>query len=577
MVPLLSSPRNVCCPAMASARHWWREGVLYQLYPRSFADSNGDGVGDLPGVIDRLDHLEWLGIDGIWLNPTMPSPNADWGYDVADYLGVHPELGTLADLDRLVSEAAARGIRVVLDLVPNHTSTATHGSWRRAPHAAPPGETGTSGPTPGPTGRRPTTGRASSTGRPGRSDPGTGQYYLHQFLAEQPDLNWWNDAVREAFDEILRFWFTRGIAGFRIDVAHSIVKDPELRDLGIQPGVHDVHRRWRALADSEEPRRILLGETHIRELAQMIAFYGTGEDELHLAFNFPFVYAPFDTRLAQVVAETERLLPAKAWPVWTGSNHDSGRFPTRWCEDDDARTRVALMALLTLRGTPVLYYGDELGMAEVRSSREQRGPCRPPALADPGRDRTRTPMQWSGAQGAGFTDAGAQPWLPLGDHRARNVEDQRADRGSILSFTRELIALRHERDDLRTGAYERIAAPDGAWAWRRGDGFAVAVCLADGEATVDGVRGAWRSRRTARATARRSTAPSGSGPTRAWWSSSPAAEHVRGGVIAHQVRDSSRSKSSRPRLGHLLRREQPLELGAAHARIAEPRVLEAVG
>jgi alpha-glucosidase len=472
-------------------KSWWREGVFYQLYPRSFADSNGDGVGDLPGVVDRLDYLEWLGVDGIWLNPTMPSPNADWGYDVADYLGVHPELGTLADLDRLVTEGAARGIRVLLDLVPNHTSD-RHAWFEEARSSRDsPRRDWYVWADPKPDRSPPNDWTSVFDGPAWTLDTATGQYYLHQFLAEQPDLNWWNDRVREAFDEILRFWFARGIAGFRIDVAHAIVKDPELRDPGIQPGVHDVHRRWRALADSEEPQRILLGETHIRELEQMIAFYGTGEDELHLAFNFPFVYTPFDSGLAQVVADTERLLPTAAWPMWTGSNHDSGRFPTRWCNDDDVRTRVALMVLLTLRGTPVLYYGDELGMAEVELRPEQlRDPVglrRWPD--DPGRDRTRTPMQWSAAKGAGFTDAGAQPWLPFGHHQTRNVEDQRADPGSILSFTRELIALRRRLPELRTGPYRQLDAPDGAWAWRRGDAITVALNLSGHDCAVQGVSG----------------------------------------------------------------------------------------
>jgi alpha-glucosidase len=471
---------------------WWREGVLYQVYPRSFADSNGDGVGDLPGVIDRLDHLEWLGIDGIWLNPTMPSPNADWGYDVSDYFGVHPELGTLADLDRLVSSAATRGIRVLLDLVPNHTSdrhpwfmdarvrTAARRDWYVWAD-------------PRPDGSPPNDWVSVFDGPAWTLDETTGQYYLHQFLAEQPDLNWWNAEVKDAFDEILRFWFSRGIAGFRIDVAHAIVKDRALQDLGIQADVHEVHRRWRALADAQgEPARILLGETHIRELEQMVAFYGSGEDELHLAFNFPFVYSDFEAeRLAAVVAETERLLPAAAWPVWTGSNHDSGRFPTRWCGDDDARTRLALIALLTLRGTPVLYYGDELGMAEVEVRPEQlRDPVglrRWPD--DPGRDRARTPMQWSPADGAGFTEAGAEPWLPLGAHRARNVEDQRRDPDSILCFCRELIALRRTRSDLRTGAYRELESPPGVWAWRRGERVTVALNMSEREAALQDVEG----------------------------------------------------------------------------------------
>jgi alpha-glucosidase len=478
-------------PNRRGVNSWWREGVLYQLYPRSFADSNGDGVGDLQGIVDKLDYLEWLGIDGIWLNPTMPSPNADWGYDVADYLGVHPELGTLEDLDALVADAARRDIRVLLDLVPNHTSDrhpwfgearssreSARRDWYvwadRQPDGSPPNDW-----------------TSVFDGPAWTLDERTGQYYLHNFLAEQPDLNWWSDAVRDAFDDILRFWFAHGVAGFRIDVAHLIVKDRDLRDRWSQPAVHAVHRHWRALADREDPPRVLVGETHIRELEEMISFYGTGEDELHLAFNFPFVYAPFDARLARVVAETERLLPAASWPVWAGSNHDSGRFPTRWCDDDDARTRLALMALLTLRGTPFLYYGDELGMAEVDVPRERlRDPVgvrRWPR--DPGRDRMRTPMQWSAADGAGFTEPGVEPWLPLGDHGTRNVESQRNDPGSILSFTRELIALRRRLSELQTGTYAQLTAPEDVWAWRRGEGITVALNLSGRETRVQGVGG----------------------------------------------------------------------------------------
>src|SRR5215210_8912275 len=478
-------------PSRSAANSWWRDGVLYQVYVRSFADSNGDGVGDLPGLTGRLDHLAWLGVEGIWLSPTMPSPNADWGYDVADYTDVDPELGTLADLDRLIAEAGRRKMRVLLDLVPNHTSDrhlwfldarAARGAERRDWYVwADPGAAG------GPPNDWPSV----FDGPAWTLDRATGQYYLHQFLAEQPDLNWWNDEVREAFDEILRFWFVRGIAGFRIDVAHSIVKDPELITLDTNPGVHDVLRRWRRLADAEDPRPILLGETHVRQVELMAAFYGKGEDELHLAFNFPFVYADFDAKLAEVVGDTEALLPGAAWPVWTGSNHDAGRFPTRWCEGDEGRMRVALMALLTLRGTPVLYYGDEIGMTEVE--------LRPEQLRDPvglrrwpdeaGRDPMRTPMQWSASAGAGFTEPGAVPWLPLGDHRARNVGDQRADADSILCFTRGLIELRGRSSALRTGAYRRLGSPAGTWAWQRGEDVVVALNLSDRETTVQAVAG----------------------------------------------------------------------------------------
>jgi alpha-glucosidase len=480
-------------PERSRNNSWWREGVLYQVYVRSFADSNGDGVGDLPGLIGRLDHLEWLGIDGVWLSPTMPSPNADWGYDVADYLGVHPELGTIDDLDRLVADAAARGIRILLDLVPNHTSD--RHPWfleaRSSVDAA--RRDWYVWADPKPDGSPPNDWVSVFDGPAWTLDEPSGEYYLHQFLAEQPDLNWWHDEVGDAFDEILRFWFARGIAGFRIDVAHSIVKDPRLVDLGIQPGVHDVHRRWRALADAQEPQRILLGETHIRELEQMAAFYGTGEDELHLAFNFPFVYSDFDAEeLAGVVARTERLLPQAAWPVWTASNHDSGRFPTRWCGGDDRLAGLALIALLTLRGTPVLYYGDELGMTEVEVPPERlRDPVglrRWPS--DPGRDRARTPMQWSATPGAGFTaGAAAEPWLPLGDHRARNVEAQRDDPDSLLSLCRALIVLRRATPDLRTGAYRELESPPGTWAWRRGERVTVALNLSGDEVVIPALDG----------------------------------------------------------------------------------------
>jgi alpha-glucosidase len=479
-------------PDSSAANSWWREGLLYQVYVRSFADSNGDGVGDLPGLIDRLDHLDWLGVDGIWLSPTMPSPNADWGYDVADYTDVHPELGTLADLDRLIAEAARHGIRVLLDLVPNHTSD--RHSWfleARASRDSPRRDWYVWA-EPDDSGAPPNDWTSVFDGPAWTLDRPTRTYYLHQFLAEQPDLNWWNEGVRKAFDEILRFWFDRGVAGFRIDVAHSIVKHPELRSLDTHPGVHDVLRRWRKLADAHEPRRILLGETHVREVELMAAFYGKGEDELHLAFNFPFVYGDFDAGLAGVVAETERLLPETAWPVWTGSNHDAGRFPTRWCRGDDARARLALMMLLTLRGTPVLYYGDEIGMTEVELGpehlRDPVGLRRWPD--DPGRDPMRTPMQWSRTPGAGFTDAEAVPWLPLGDFAARNVEDQRADPDSLLSFTRELVALRRRLPDLRLAVYEQLRTPAGTWAWRRGDSVEVAANLSGEEAVVQGLDGA---------------------------------------------------------------------------------------
>ena len=311
-------------------RRWWQGATLYQLYVRSWRDTDGDGYGDLGGVIAGLDYLAWLGVDGIWLSPTMPSPDQDWGYDVSDYLNVHPELGTLEDMDRLVAEAGARGMRVLLDLVPNHTSSAhawfvDAASGRDSEHRdyyvwADPAPGG-----------GPPNNWLDATGRPAWSwhEP-TGQFYLHLFLDSQPDLNWRNPAVHREFSEILRFWFDRGIAGFRIDVAHGLYKDAELRDnppatdadplegrfgqrqvySANRPESHGVFRDWRKIAEQYQPPRLLLGETWVGDFRVLAGFYGH-DDELQLAFNFPFVFAPFAARdLRQVVGATLTALPA---------------------------------------------------------------------------------------------------------------------------------------------------------------------------------------------------------------------------------------------------------------------------
>jgi alpha-glucosidase len=489
---------------------WWRDGVLYQVYPRSFADSDGNGIGDLQGVIDHLDHLAWLGIDGLWLNPTFPSPNADWGFDVADYRGVHPDLGTLEDLDALIAAAGERGIRVLLDLVPNHTSD--EHPWfvearrgRDAPH-----RDWYVWRDPGPDGAPPNNWQSIFGGPAWELDEGSGQYYLHLFHRKQPDLDWWNDAVRDEFDAILGYWYDRGVAGFRIDVAHGIVKDRELRDnpqardddvrqyrrMGqrpefsmLRPDVHDVFRRWRALGDRYDGDRVLIGETWVHDIETLATFYGNGIDELHLAFNFVFLEAELDAAtLAPVVARTEDLLPERAWPVWTLGNHDVTRFATRWADGDERKVRLALMLLLTLRGTPVLYYGDEVGMPETEVPPDRVvdpvGLLRDPERT--GRDGTRTPMPWTDEPGAGFTAAGVEPWLPFGD-LTRNVAAQRADPGSVLHLVRDLIGLRRSLDGLRAGGYEPLETPAGAWAYRRGDRAAVALNLSDAPTTVPGL------------------------------------------------------------------------------------------
>ena len=492
---------------------WWQVGVIYQVYPRSFADSDGDGVGDILGIVEHLDHLVWLGIDAIWVCPIGPSPDTDWGYDVSDYCSVHPVLGSLDDVDLLVAEAGARGIRVMLDLVPNHTS-------ERHPWFVEARQSKESRhrdfyvwADPKPDGSPPNNWRSSFGGPAWTLDEMTGQYYLHNFLPSQPDLNWWNDDVQAAFDEILRFWFDRGVAGFRIDVCHKIVKDRELRDNppaeptdhpyvqahgqrkiynSERPEAHDVLRRWRALAETYDPPRLLLGETYVLDVARLPAFYGAA-DELQLAFNFVFLHEPFRAEsLRAVVESVEDHLLSPAWPVWAISTHDLPRGPTRWCGGRIDAARCALMLLLTLRGTPVLYYGDELGLPDVPVPEGARqDPVGTGAFrAGPGRDPCRTPMPWTPEPGAGFTTAGVTPWLPLGEDPSRSapgmsVAEQRADPGSMLHLCRTLLALRRERDDLHLGDYGSLAAPPGVWAYRRGSGVMVALNLAEVPAEVE--------------------------------------------------------------------------------------------
>ena len=327
---------------------WWHGGVFYQIYPRSYADSNGDGVGDLPGIVAKLDHLARLGVDGIWLSPITCSPNRDWGYDVSDYRGIDPAYGTLDDLDTLVREARARGIAILLDLVPNHTSD--QHSWfadartgRGAAHRdyyvwA----------DPKPDGSLPNNWKSMFGGSAWELDEASGQYYLHNFEAGQPDLNWWSEDVRREFDDILRFWWEHGVAGFRIDVCNMMIKDRELRDnppatkddpldqqfMGVRyvyntdrPEAHDILKHWRTVAEGFEPERLLIGETNVDSVERLATFYGNGADELHGGFNFQFMHAPFEAAaLRDVVERTEALLPTDSWPVYMGSNHDFSRL-----------------------------------------------------------------------------------------------------------------------------------------------------------------------------------------------------------------------------------------------------------
>jgi alpha-glucosidase len=471
---------------MPGERSWWRDGVIYQIYPRSFMDSNGDGVGDLEGIRRRLEHLAWLGVDGIWISPCFPSPMADFGYDVADYCDVDPLFGTLGDLDRMIADAHALGIRVLLDWVPNHTSDrhpwflesrAARGAAKRdwyvwrdpAPGGGPPNNW------------------ISVFGGPAwELDPASGQYYLHSFLREQPDLNWRNPEVERAMHGVLRFWLDRGIDGFRIDVIHRIAKDPGLRDnppspqggrgYGGQLHVHDedhadVHRMLRAIRAvvDEYPERMLVGEIGLYDPVEVAKYYGRG-DELHLGFNFSFLRCTWSAaEFRREVERFERALPPEGWPDAVLSNHDVPRHATRYdhAKLGEDRTRVAAMMLLTLRGTPFLYYGEEIGMRNVAIPDER--------LQDPiartlhprlSRDPERTPMQWADAPGAGFTSG--EPWLPIGaDAASRNVAAQRSDPASLLRLYRDLIALRRRTPALHAGDWRALDAPDDVLAFER--------------------------------------------------------------------------------------------------------------
>ena len=453
---------------------WWERGVVYQVYPRSFQDSDGDGVGDLRGITGRLGYLEWLGVDAVWISPFYPSPMADFGYDVSDYTGVHPMFGTLEDFDALVEEAHRLGIRVILDYVPNHTSdehpwfVESRSSrdnpkrdwyiWRDATSEGSP----------------PNNWVASFGGGAWEWDGATEQYYYHAYLKEQPDLNWRNPAVREAMYDVLRFWLERGVDGFRVDALRQLVKDERLRDnppnpehraggspydallpvySADRPEVHGAIREMRGVLE-EYDDRLLIGELYL-PIDRLVTYYGKDNSGVHLPFNFHLISTPWNAREIAALIETyEAALPPGGWPTWVLGNHDRSRIATRV---GALQARVAAMLLLTLRGTPTLYYGDEIGMRDVEIP--------PHKIHDPweknvpgiglGRDPERTPMQWDATPNAGFTTG--DPWLPIADdHTKVNVEAQRDDTASALTLHRRLLALRRAEPALSVGSYAPV-------------------------------------------------------------------------------------------------------------------------
>jgi alpha-glucosidase len=456
---------------------WWQHGIVYQVYPRSFQDTNGDGVGDLEGIRQRLDYLTWLGVDAIWISPIYPSPMADFGYDVADYCGIAPIFGSLADFDRLVADAHARGLKLILDFVPNHTSEqhpwfvesrSSRTNPKRDWYIWRDGR-----------GDRPPNNWVSQFGGPAWTfDPGTGQYYLHSFLREQPDLNWRNPQVRAAMYEVLRFWLERGVDGFRVDVIWLLIKDAALRDNppnpnyqpeqpdinrfihlhnADQPEVHDVIAEMRALID-RYPDRVLIGEIYL-PLERLMAYYGKDLGGAQLPFNFQLIRTAWNAEtIARLVEDYERALPPGGWPNWVLGNHDQPRIAARVGLD---QARIAGMLLLTLRGTPTMYYGDEIGLTHVDIPAEaMRDPWE---KNEPGlgvsRDPSRTPMQWDGSLHAGFSSG--EPWLPLDrNYRNCNVAVLRNDPQSILTLYRRLIALRRRHRALRAGSFRLIAVEE---------------------------------------------------------------------------------------------------------------------
>jgi alpha-glucosidase len=463
----------------ADGHAWWQHAVFYEVYPRSFADSNNDGIGDLNGITSKLDYLHDLGIDAIWITPCFPSPQVDFGYDVSDYDAIDPMYGTLADFDRLVAEAKKRNIRVILDFVVNHTSdqhpwfvdsksskNAEHRDWYIWRDGKGPGQP--------PNNWQSTFGLSAW-----KFDPTTSQYYYHYFYPEQPDLNWRNPAVEKAMFDVTRFWYKRGVAGFRLDAVDTMYEDFKLTDNPSLPGtnkfggpntvekynkklpeMHSALQRLRGVADEYDA--VLIGETWTHDVTELKAYYGEHNNELHMPMDLMLTHLPLS---APVLREHIAGVDASGgWPTYVITNHDIVRSYTRYSDGTHNDDIAKLMAgfYLTLRGTAIMYYGEEIGM-------QNNTPTRKEDVKDPigvlgwpkekGRDGERTPMQWSAGPNAGFTKG--TPWLPVpASAQTHNVEVERKDPNSVLSFYRHLLLVRKEEPALREGKYIALNGSD---------------------------------------------------------------------------------------------------------------------
>jgi alpha-glucosidase len=479
MVGLSASGQTSAHTVDAEDHQWWQHAVFYEIYPRSFADSNNDGVGDLKGIISKLDYLKDLGVDAIWITPCFPSPQVDFGYDVSDYENIDPMYGTLADFDQLASEAKKRDIRIILDFVVNHSSdqhpwfldskssrTSAHRDWYMWHDGKGAGQP-------------PNNWTSEFGGSAWKFDPSTGQYYYHYFYAEQPDLNWHNQAVQNAMFDVTRWWYDRGVSGFRLDAVDTLFEDPKLRDNPDLPGtnaygdpiqnriyntklpeVHDVLRGLRQVADKSGA--VLIGETWTKDVSELRKYYGDHSDELQMPMDLMFTKLNFSAPVfREHIAAVDG---AGGWPVYVISNHDIVRSSDRYGdgEHNDQIAKVMAALYLTLRGTPIMYYGEEIGMKTTPPTRKEE-------VKDPigqtgwpkekGRDGERTPMQWDHSENAGFTRG--TPWLPVPPtYKTHNVADELKDPNSVLEFYKQVLKLRHNKRALLEGSYSAINEND---------------------------------------------------------------------------------------------------------------------
>ncbi len=481
---------------MAKDYVWWQKEIVYQIYPRSFKDSNGDGVGDLGGILEKLDYIESLGVKVIWLSPIFPSPMADFGYDVSDYTGIHPLFGDMEDFDRLLEDVHKRGMKLLLDFVPNHSSYKHEWFEESRSSKDNPKRDWYIWKDPAPDGGPPNNWLSAFGGSGWEYDETTGQYFYHAFLKEQPDLNWRNPEVQQAMMDQMRFWLDKGVDGFRVDVMWHMIKDEHFRDnppnpdytedkspydrqlqayTTDQPEVHDIVKMMRWVIE-EYDERLLIGEIYL-PIDRLVTYYGQDNQGAHLPFNFQLVTLPWNAETIEAsINKYEGALPPDGWPNWVLGNHDNSRIATRVGKE---QARVAAMLLLTLRGTPTMYYGDEIGMEDVEISKEQ--------VQDPqeknipgkglGRDPERTPMQWDDSTNAGFSNA--EPWLPLmKNFKEVNVKKQQEREDSILNYYRHLIKLRQSEDVLQIGDHLPVYTEGNLLAYIRSiDGRKILIVL----------------------------------------------------------------------------------------------------